>query len=431
MGGENSGPVPACGNGTLIVGASQAGVQLAASLRGFGYAAPITLVGSEPHPPYQRPPLSKEYLAGSVEPEGLTFRAESFYADAGIDLVCGERIATLELGPGGASGRAVAESGRVFSFDRLALTVGGQPRRLDVPGGDLEGICYLRKLDDAASFRRLLAPSRRLVVVGGGFIGLETAAAARESGKDVTVVEATDRLIGRVVAPVVSEFYRRAHVRRGVDVMLSTMVTGFRGRDGRISGVELSDGRLLDADLVVVGVGLLPHTRLAEGLGLKCAGGIVVDQFARTSNPAIVAAGDCTVMPHPLTGTGQVHIESVQNAIAQARTAAATLAGRLQDSRAVPWFWSNQGDLKLEIAGLSGGYDQTVVRGDPGRESFSVLYYRDGSLIAVDAVNASRDYLAVRKALGDGSTIPPEAAATRTDVPLKQLIEPATSAVSA
>jgi 3-phenylpropionate/trans-cinnamate dioxygenase ferredoxin reductase subunit len=419
--------------GTVIVGASQAGLQLAVSLRQLGHRAPITLVGEETHAPYQRPPLSKEFLAGQAEFETLAFRATDFYATHGIDLVCGECVTDLALDSTGPEGYGTARisGGRELPFSQLALTVGAGPRRLAaLPGADLDGICYLRDHDDAVHLRLRLATARRVVVVGGGFIGLEVAAAARATGKDVTVVEATDRLMGRAVAPVVSEFYRTAHERRGITVRLATGVTGFEGAEGRVSGISLADGTRLPADLVLVGVGVVPRTELAEQLGLECDRGIVVDAFARTSNPAVVSAGDCTVRPHPLTGVGRVRLESVQNAVAQAQTAAATLAGRPEDVRAVPWFWSFQGDLKLQIAGLSHDYDEYVVRGEPDSERFSVLYYRQGRLLAVDALNRPADYMAARKALANGATIPGEQARD-ADVPLKSLITAAAHAVPA
>jgi 3-phenylpropionate/trans-cinnamate dioxygenase ferredoxin reductase subunit len=396
--------------GTLVVGASQAGLQVAVSLRELGDVAPVTLVGAEVHPPYQRPPLSKEFLTGTSSRESLDFRTPDFYAEAGIDLVLGERVTALTL-PGGGPGLAVTGSGRELPFDRLALAVGARPRRLDVPGADLDGISYLRDVDDATQLQSRLAPAEHVVVVGGGFIGLEAAAVARAQGKAVTVVEAAERLVARAVAPVVSEFYLRAHERRGTTVLVSTGVAGFRGEGGRVRAVQLSDGRELPADLLVVGVGVVPRTELAEQLGLECDGGIVVDACARTSAPSVVAAGDCTVLPHPLTGVGRVRLESVQSAVAQAGIAAATLLGKPVETRSVPWFWSNQGDLRLQIAGLSTGYDQYVLRGEPDDERFSVLYYRQGQLLAVDAVNNPVDYMVVRKALTTGASIPAEAAA--------------------
>lgn len=412
-----------CAGGTLIVGASQAGLQLAVSLREFGDSAPITLVGAEAHAPYQRPPLSKEFLTGTAGHETVAFRTSAFYADNGIDLICGERVTELSLHLNGRPGSGVARTaaGRDLPFDRLALAVGSRPRRLQLPGADLDGVLFLRDLDDAVEFRSRLHRSSRLIVVGGGFIGLEVAAVARSQGKSVTVVEAADRLIPRAVAPVVSEFYRQAHERRGSTVLLSATVAQFRGRDGRVDGVVLADGTELPADLVLVGVGVVPRTELAEKIGLECDGGIVVDSSARTSEPSIVAAGDCTVLPNPMTGQGRVRLESVQNAVHQGTVAAATLLGKQAETRTVPWFWSNQNGLRLQIAGLSVGFDSFVVRGNPDSERFSVLYYRNGELLAVDAVNNPIDYMAVRKALTRGLQIPSELAADSA-TPLKTLL---------
>ncbi|GAA3156198.1 FAD-dependent oxidoreductase [Blastococcus jejuensis] len=408
--------------GTLVVGASQAGLQLAVSLRELGYTAPITLIGEEPHAPYQRPPLSKDFLAGTAGPETLAFRTPAFYREAGIDLVCGEQVTDVTLASdASATGIAGTASGRELPFERLALTVGASARRLTVPGADLAGICYLRGVDDATVLRAQLTGAARVVVVGGGFIGLEAAAVARSFGASVTVVEATDRLIGRAVAPVVSEFYRRAHERRGTAVLTCATVTAFREVEGRVAAVLLSDGTELPADLVVVGVGVIPRTELAEKLGLECDGGIVVDARARTSEPTVVAAGDCTVLPHPLTGEGRVRLESVNSAVSQATAAAAAIVGAPDRAPNVPWFWSNQGDLRLQIAGLSTGYDEFVVRGEPDSEKFAVLYYRAGRLLAVDAVNSPPDYMVVRKALTQGATIPADRAADEA-TPLKQLL---------
>ena len=414
--------------GTLIVGASQAGVQLATSLRELGDDEPILLVGSEPRPPYQRPPLSKAYLAGKATAESLELRSPQWFAGKRVDLRLSTPIASIALdAPGAGAGEATTRDGEKLGFARLALTVGGRARRLRIPGADLDGVCYLRHLRNADELRQRLAVATHVVVVGGGFIGLEAAAAATGTGTDVTVVDIADRLLGRAVAPVVSEFYRQAHQRRGTRVLLRMSIAAIEaGDDGRrVAGVRLADGRLLPADLVLIGVGLEPRTELAEQLGLEVDNGIVVDAYARTSNPAIVAAGDCTTLPHPLTGEGRMRIESVQNAIAQAQTAAASLLGHRSATRAVPWFWSDQADLKLQIAGLSHGYDQVVVRGAPPSERFSVLYYASDKLIAVDAINTPRDYMMVRKVLGEGGTIPADRAADAS-VPLKELVTAAT-----
>jgi 3-phenylpropionate/trans-cinnamate dioxygenase ferredoxin reductase subunit len=414
--------------GTLIVGASQAGVQLATSLRGLGDDEPILLVGSEPRPPYQRPPLSKAYLSGKATAESLELRSPEWYAEKRVDLRLNAPIASITLdAPGGGAGEATTRDGEKLGFARLALTVGGRARRLRLPGADLDGVCYLRHLRNADELRERLAVATHVIVAGGGFIGLEAAAAATGAGKDVTVLDIADRLLERAVAPVVSEFYSHAHQRRGTRVLLHTSIAAIEaGDDGRcVAYVRLADGRLLPADLVLIGIGLEPRTELAEQLGLELDNGIVVDEYARTSNPAIVAAGDCTTLPHPLTGKGRMRIESVQNAIAQAQTAAASLLGRPSATRAVPWFWSDQADLKLQIAGLSRGYDQIVVRGAPPSERFSVLYYASDKLIAVDAINTPRDYMVARKVLGEGGTIPAGRAADAS-VPLKELVTAAT-----
>lgn len=410
--------------GTLVIGAGQAGVQLAASLRELSSEQPITLIGEEAHDPYQRPPLSKGFLRGTTDEASLALRAAAYYRSRRIEVVRGERVTGLCLPGDGSPGTATMGSGQTIPFGQLALTVGARPRRLHVPGADLAGVHYLRDVDDARRLRRDLSGAHAVVVIGGGYIGLEAASVARTLGKRTTVVEATDRLIARSVAPVVSEFFRRAHERRGVEVRVGAMVTALTGSGGRVSGVELADGTHLSADLVLVGVGVVARTELAERLRLTCEGGIVVDRCARTSDPSVVAAGDCTVLPNPLTGHGQVRLESVQNAVSQARVAASTLAGRPEPYRDIPWFWSDQYDLKLQIAGLASGYDDLVVRGDPGSERFSVLYYRNGRLLAIDAVNAVRDYLTVRKALATGSTVPADAA-RRADTPLQALLVPA------
>lgn len=412
--------------GALIVGASQAGLQLATSLRALGYPAPVTLVGAEGHLPYQRPPLTKSFLATGDDAGSLAFRTAAFYPEREIGIVLGTRVRRVELGVDGHAGRAITDTGEVLRFDQLALTVGARPRRLDVPGAELDGVCYLRDLEDAVELRRRLADAAAIVVIGGGFLGLEAAAVSRSAGKAVTVVEACDRLLARSVAPEVSDFYERTHRERGVEVRLGVTVGELTGTGGRVTGVTLSDGTSLAADLVLVAVGAVARTELAEHVGARCEGGIVVDRAARTSVPGVVAAGDCTVQPDPRTGSGRVRLESVHNAIAQAKVAAATLSGVSGPAPEVPWFWSDQYDLKLQIAGLKDGYDQHVLRGDPAGGRFSVLYYRDGALLGIDAVNRAGDYLAVRRALGQRVTVDPRAAADE-DVSLKDLVREASS----
>jgi 3-phenylpropionate/trans-cinnamate dioxygenase ferredoxin reductase component len=404
-------------DGVLIVGGGQAAMHLASSLRELGWQAAVTIVSEEPRAPYQRPPLSKAFLSGNADPATLEFRSEEHYERERITVLTGQRVTGVRAAAPGRPGTAATEGGGCLEFGRLALATGARPRRLTVPGADLGGVCYLRDVVHALELRERLAAAERVLVVGGGFIGLEAAAAAIAKGKAVTVVEAADRLIGRVVAPVISDFYAAAHQRRGVRVLLGTAVSRFAGTGpaktgGMVTGAHLSDGSFVPADLVIIGIGAEPRTELAEQLGLACAGGIVVDACARTSDPAIVAAGDCAVTPHPAAADGAlVRFESFGHATDHAKVAAATLAGVPAPYDAVPWFWSDQGTLKLQIAGLSAGFDQTVLRGDPGQERFSVLYYAGGRLLAVHAVNSPRDYLAVRRALAAGQQIPPELAA--------------------
>ena len=403
--------------GVLIVGGGQAAMHLASSLRELGWQAAVTIVSEEPRAPYQRPPLSKAFLSGNADPATLEFRSAERYEHERITVLTGQRVTDVRAAAPGRPGVAVTEGGGRLEFGHLALATGARPRLLAVPGSDLAGVCYLRDVGHALELRARLAAAERVLVVGGGFIGLEAAAAATAQGKEVTVVEAADRLIGRVVAPVISDFYAAAHRRRGVRVLLGTGVSRFAGTGpadagGTVTGAHLSDGSFAAADLVVIGIGAEPRTELAEQLGLACAGGIVVDACARTSDPAIVAAGDCAVTPHPAAADGAlVRFESYGHATDHAKVAAATLAGVPAPYDAVPWFWSDQGTLKLQIAGLAAGFDQTVLRGEPGQERFSVLYYAGGRLLAVHAVNSPRDYLAVRRALAAGQDIPPELAA--------------------
>lgn len=416
---------------TLIVGACQAGVQLAATLRDLGDTDPIIMIGEEAHRPYQRPPLSKGWLKGELEPDDVVLRTRQWFADREIALIAGDRVVTIHRESNG-TGIAQTLGGRQIAFTRLALTTGAAVRRLALPGTDYRGVHYLRDADDAIALGPALAEpgAERVVVIGGGFIGLEAASAARQLGKHVTIVEGTGRLIGRAVAEPTSDFYLAAHRRRGTEVLLGARLARILGEDasaagrhGSVTGVELEDGRVIPADLVVIGIGVLPRVELAVQLGLEVAGGIVVDEACRTSDGRTVAAGDCAIMPNPYPAGvgGMVRIESVNNALEQAKVAAATLLGRDAAYVSVPWFWSDQADLKLQIAGLSTGYDDVVVRGDPDAEKFAVLYYRNGRLIAADCVNQPAEFLAIKQALAKGKTIPP-LAAVDTGVPLKQSV---------
>lgn len=403
----------------LIVGAGQAGMQIAVSLRDEGFDGSITMVGEEPHGPYQRPPLSKAYLAGDADEESLELRTPEFYVDNRIVVITDEKVVKLFWGE--EHGVAVTDTGREIAFDQLALTTGAGPRLLDVPGGELSGVLTMRDLADAKTLKTHWDDVQNVVVIGGGFIGLEVAGVARKHDKNVTVLHSSDRLMRRAVGPTTSEFFKQAHERRGAAIRFNSSIARLIGEGGKVTGVELADGEVLPADIVMVGIGAIPRIELAKQLGLGTErGAILVDSAARTSDPRVVAAGDAVLFPHPLGGEGLVQLESVQNAVDQAKVAAKTLMGIETEYRAVPWFWSDQADLKLQMAGLSAGYDQTVLRGNPDEEKFSVLYYRDGRIIAVDAVNDVSDYMAVRRALGAGQTIPADAAAD-SSVALKTL----------
>ena len=404
----------------LIVGAGQAGLQVAVSLREGGYHGTVTIAGAEQYTPYQRPPLSKAFLHGDSDVESLELRAADFYEENRIELLCGETVTDIDFD--GSVGHAHTASGRTITFDGLALTTGSEPRRLPVEGAELDGVLYLRDISDAIDLKKRWDAATNVVVIGGGFIGLEVAAGATRDGKKVTVLEVLDRLIARAVSPEMSEFLRAAHERRGTAIRLGARITRLVGEGGRVTGVELEGGEVVPADVVMVGIGVVPRGELAAKLGLESVNGaVVVDEFAETSQPGVVAAGDSVLLPHPLGGGERVRLESVQNAVDQAKVAAATLLGERSAYDSVPWFWSDQADLKLQIAGLSTGYDSTVVRGDPDSEHFSILYYRGGRLIAIDTVNNVHDYLAAKKALAQGQTIPPDAAADAS-VPLKTLV---------
>lgn len=395
-------------------------MQVAVSLRELAFDGEITIVGDEPHHPYQRPPLSKAYLAGEADLESLSFRSSGFYKSNNIRVVTQQPIESISLHEEG--GVAKSESGRSFDFDRLVLATGSEPRRLNLPGQNLGGILYLRSIADANELRRFWAQAENVVVIGGGFIGLEVAAQATKNGKIATVLEAGARLIARAVSPFTSQRLLEAHQRRGTRFQLEVGIESFIGQDGKVSGVKLLSGEVVPADIVMIGIGVSPRSELAAQLGLELVNGaILVNEFAETSNPLVLAAGDAVMLPHPMGEDSLVRLESVQNAVDQAKVAAGTILGNRTSYRTVPWFWSDQADLKLQIAGLSAGYDETVVRGNPEQDRFSVLYYKAGKIMAIDSVNDVSDYLAVRRALSSGANIDPASAAD-SNVSLKSLV---------
>jgi 3-phenylpropionate/trans-cinnamate dioxygenase ferredoxin reductase subunit len=410
-------------SGLLIVGSSQAGVQLAASLRTLGHDGPITLLGDEPHRPYQRPPLSKDFLAGKVSKESVLFRTDEYWREHRIDLLIGQRVVRLDHRPDG-SGAAHLRSGGELAYDRLALCTGARARRLPTPGADRPGVLYLRTADDALELTARLPRVRDVVVIGGGFIGVEAAAALAKLGRRVTLLEAGTRLMERALGAPTSALALAHHLEAGIDIRLGACVTAIVGDgDGDVRGVVV-DGERVPADVVLIGVGVVPNTELAASIGLRCDDGIVVDERALASDRHTLAVGDVARMPDPSPGAEPgrlIRLESVHNAVEQAKVAAHVVAGRAQEYRSVPWFWSDQGGLKIQIAGLSAGHDQVVVRHDTARRKFSALYYRAGRLLAAEAVNTPLDFMAAKAALASGAHIPPAVAADAT-VPLKQLV---------
>lgn len=408
-------------HGLLIIGSSQAGVQLATSLRALGYDDPISLLGDENHRPYQRPALSKEFLQGAITKESLIFRTQDYWDEHRITVVKNERIVRIDKQPDG-SGVAHARSGAEVPFTRLALAVGARARRLQLAGSDLPGVLYMRNADDALELKARAPTARNVVVIGGGFIGIEAAASLHKLGKRVTLVEAGPLLAGRAVGAATAERLRKHHAEQGIEILLDAKTTRITEERGGVGGVEV-DGRMIPADIVLIGVGVIANTELAESIGLECDNGIRVDRYAVTSDGVTVAVGDCANLPNPIPGSPEgdrVRFESVNNAIEHAKVAAYALTGRKEEYAGIPWFWSNQGQLKLQIAGLSAGHNRTLVRHDPSTGKFSVLYYRDNAVVAADCINTPLDFMAVKAALGKGAAIPYDAAAD-PKTPLKSI----------
>lgn len=378
----------------VIVGAGQAAAQAIDTLRRRGYSGSIVLTGEEPVPPYQRPPLSKKYLAGTFERSRLVIRPESYYAEHGVEVHFGCCIQEIDR----RSQRIRADDGSTFAYDALLIATGSRPRALTLSGARLLGVHYLRTIRDGDRLRQEFQPGRRLVVIGGGYIGLEVAATAVECGLGVTVLEMAERTMKRVVCQQISDFYEAEHACHGVRIVCNTQVRAINGdaASGHVRSVTCADGSEHLADLVLISVGVSAEDRLATEAELECANGIVVDAECRTSDPKILAAGDCTNHVSQRYGR-RVRLESVDNAFDQGTTAALAMLGAPVVHDKVPWFWSDQYDLKLVIVGLSDGHDATIVRGDPATRSFSVCYLRDRELIAIDTVNAPKDQMAARK----------------------------------
>lgn len=385
----------------VVVGAGQAGAQTVASLRQGGFEGQITLLGDEPALPYQRPPLSKAFLAGTLPLDRLYLRPAAFYQQAHVDVMIDTGVSELDT----ENRRVRLTDGRAISFDHLVLATGGRPRPLACPGADHPRVHYLRTVIDVDRIRSQFHPGTRLVLVGGGYIGLEIAAVAAELGLTVTVLEAQTTVLARVTCPTVARFFEHTHRRAGVTIRCATTVTRIRDSSST-ARIELDSGEYIEADLVVVGIGLLPNVDLALAAGLTCESGIVVDSRCQTSVPGIYAAGDCTQYPSPIYGR-PLHLESVHNAIEQAKTAAAAILGRDEPFSQVPWFWSDQYNIKLQTAGVNEGYDDVIIRGDPSSASFAAFYLRAGKLLAVDAINRPREFMASKILIAERAEVDP------------------------
>ncbi|MAD08187.1 MAG: ferredoxin reductase [Gammaproteobacteria bacterium] len=379
--------------GMVIIGAGHAAGQAAASLRQEKYTGSITIIGDEPHLPYQRPPLSKAYLSGSQEVERVYLRAEKFYHDKDIDLKLSTRATAIDP-----DAKVVAlEDGSSIDYDKLLISTGSRPRILNIPGSDLGGIHYLRTIDDVDGIRAEMREGANLVIVGGGYIGLEVAAVGVEQGLNVHVLEMEDRILQRVTTPTMSKYYDELHRGRGVNIHTNTGVTGFSG-DGKVQKVLCGDTEFA-ADMVIVGIGIVPNIELAQAAGLTCDNGIVVDDHCQTSNPDIYAAGDCTNHPNALLDR-RLRLESVPNAMDQARTSAANMLGGDKNYAAIPWFWSDQYELKLQMVGFSADGNREVLRGDMASNQFAVFYLRDNTVVAADAVNSPKEFMLCKQLVG-------------------------------
>ncbi|MEM9054731.1 MAG: FAD-dependent oxidoreductase [Pseudomonadota bacterium] len=386
----------------VIIGGGQAAAQACASLRQYGYEGKITLIGDEAALPYQRPPLSKAYMKGELAEERLYFKPEAWYEAQKIDVSLSTRVEVIDR-----STRIVkiADGGEV-AYDALIIATGSRPRPLPVEGAGLDGVFDLRDLADVERIRPRMLEGQRLVIVGAGYIGLEAAAVARQLGLEVIVLEMADRVLARVTSPLMSEFYETEHRAQGVDIRLGAQLASLKGTD-RVEAAVLADGTEIPADMVLVGIGILPNVELAQEAGIACSNGILTDRDARTNDPRIFAAGDCAA--RPLVHYGRKgRLESVHNAIEQGKLAAAAIMEKPRPAEDCPWFWSDQYDLKLQIAGLSTDYDKIVVRGDPKDRKFAAFYLRDGKLIAVDAVNSPPEFLASKKLIMSGACLAPE-----------------------
>ena len=406
----------------IIIGAGHAGGELATSLRNEGWSGRILLIGDEVHLPYHRPPLSKAYLAGTTAATAMLIKPQAAYDRANVEILSGVQVASINR----AQRSVNLADGRSLNYDKLVIATGGRPRPLAVPQADAAASCdnfhYMRTLDHGERIRSQFAAGRKLVVVGGGYIGLEVAAAAIQQGMQVVVLEALPRVLQRVTAAELSAYYERKHREAGVEIRTGVQVADLEVdvASNKVTAVLCNDGTRVPADLVVVGIGLIPNTELAATAGLEVDNGILVNEYAQTSDPDIYAAGDCTNHPNALLGY-RLRLESVPNALEQARAAAAAINGNLKAYASVPWFWSDQYELKLKMVGLSQGYEQLVLRGTPESDSFSAFYLKNGKVLAADTVNRPQDFVAAKRLIAEGLSITAEQLADDSK-PLKELL---------
>ncbi|MEM6412691.1 MAG: FAD-dependent oxidoreductase [Pseudomonadota bacterium] len=399
----------------VIIGGGQAGAQAIASLRQWGFEGDICLICEETSLPYQRPPLSKAYFKGEMEEERLYFKPADWYESQRVDVLTGIRAEKIDR----ARRHVALSNGGEMRYDYLIVATGSRPRPLPVSGADLKNVFELRGLDDVKAMVPEATVGKHIVIVGAGYIGLEAAAVASQLGLEVTVLEMESRVLARVTSPVMSEFYTKLHKSHGVDIRTASRLEKLSGTNGSVSMAHLSDGTEIPCDLVLVGIGILPNQELAEEAGIACGNGILTDRDAQTNDSRVFAAGDCAA--RPLVHYGRKgRLESVHNAIEQGKLAAASILGRPRPPEDTPWFWSDQYDTKLQIAGLSEGYDNVLVRGDPDSKSFAAFYYKNGRLIAVDAVNAAPEFLVAKKLIMSGTSIAP-AELSDTSVTMKEL----------
>lgn len=401
----------------LIVGAGHGGAQAAVALRQHNFEGSIGLLGDEPDPPYERPPLSKEYFSGEKTFERILIRPATFWGDRNVDLLLNRRVATVDAD----AHHVTLTDGSRISYGKLIWATGGPPRRIACPGSDLTGVHGVRTRGDADAMLAEIKGVEQVVVIGGGYIGLEAAAVLAKFGKQVTVLEALDRVLARVAGEPLSRFYEGEHRAHGVDVRLNVTVTALEGENGRVTGVRLGDGALLPAQMVIVGIGIIPAVEPLIAAGAKGTNGVDVDEFCQTSLPDVYAIGDCAAHVNGFAAGAMIRLESVQNANDQATTAVKAIMGQPQPYHAVPWFWSNQYDLRLQTVGLSTGFDEVIQRGDPANRSFSIVYLRSGKVIALDCVNATKDYVQGRALVTGGVSAPRDQLAD-PEVPLKTLV---------